>query len=110
MTNIENKIYLSHEKLQMDRNMTILVQITFAKPLFCRMKTYENALMELQFSFNGSQLLKQAHSKKRVNFFYENYSNLSKDELEELKNNLRQSILIQIAQYSEKIKINSIVF
>ena len=110
MTNIEKKIYLFHEKLQTDRNMTILVQITFAKPLFCRMKTYENALMELQFSFNGSQLLKQAHSKKRVNFFYENYSNLSKDELEELKNNLRQSILIQIAQYSEKIKINSIVF
>ena len=90
--------------------MAILVQITFAKPLFCRTKTYENALLELQFSFNGSKLLKQAHSKKRVNFFYENYSNLSKDELEELKNNLRQSILIQIAQYSEKIKINSIVF
>ncbi len=88
--------------------MTILVQVTFAKPLFCRMKTYENALMELQFSFNGSQLLKHPHSNKRVNFFYENYSNLSTDELEELKNNLRQVILIQISQYSNKIKIKNL--
>lgn len=88
--------------------MAILVQITFAKPLFCRTKTYENTLMELQFSFNGYQLLKHPQSKKTVNFFYENYSNLSKDELEELKNNLRETILIQIAQYSDKIKINSL--
>ncbi len=88
--------------------MTILVQITFAKPLFCRTKTYENALMELQFSFNDSQLLKHPHSNKRVNFFYEKYSNLSKEELEELKNNLREAILIQIAQYSDKIKINNL--
>lgn len=88
--------------------MTILVQITFAKPLFCRTKTHENALMELQFSFNGSQLLKHPQSKKTVNFFYENYSNLSKDEREELKNNLRQAILIQISQYSDKIKIKNL--
>ena len=88
--------------------MAILVQITFAKPFFCRTATYENTLMELQFSFNGYQLLKHPQSKKTVNFFYENSSNLSKDEREELKNNLQRAILTQIVEYSDRIKIHNL--